>query len=81
MTGIVVLRRQVLLALGLIAVMPLCVAQQSIRLSTTTSTENSGLLAYLLPQFESDTGIKVKVIAVGTGKAPACELSGSADIH
>ena len=44
-------------------------AQQVIRLSTTTSTENSGLLAYLLPQFEQQFHTKIQVIAVGTGKA------------
>lgn len=36
-------------------------------LGTTTSVENSGLLSYLLPQFEKKTGIKVKVVARGTG--------------
>ncbi|GAH12837.1 unnamed protein product, partial [marine sediment metagenome] len=36
--------------------------------ATTTSTENSGLLEVLLPPFEEKFGIKVDVIAVGTGK-------------
>jgi len=40
-----------------------------LRLSTTTSTENSGLLKALLPAFEQATGLKVQVISVGTGKA------------
>lgn len=40
-----------------------------IRLATTTSTYDSGLLDYLLPKFEQDTGYKVDVIATGTGKA------------
>ncbi len=40
-----------------------------IRLATTTSTENSGLLEYLLPDFEKQTGYAVHVIAVGTGRA------------
>ncbi len=44
-------------------------AGDSIILSTTTSTEDSGLLDYLLPKFKEETGIEVKVIAVGTGKA------------
>jgi tungstate transport system substrate-binding protein len=43
--------------------------QQVIKLSTTTSTENSGLLKYLLPAFEAKTNSKVHVISVGTGKA------------
>ncbi len=44
-------------------------AATRLRLATTTSTENSGLLKVLLPPFEKRTGIKVDVIAVGTGKA------------
>jgi len=40
-----------------------------LRMATTTSTENSGLLRYLLPYFTKDTGYDVHVIAVGTGKA------------
>ncbi|MFC1805766.1 substrate-binding domain-containing protein [Planctomycetota bacterium] len=43
--------------------------EQRLRLATTTSTENSGLLAALLPPFERQHGVKVDVIAVGTGKA------------
>jgi len=43
--------------------------EKVIRLATTTSTENSGLLHYLLPSFENKSGYKVHVIAVGTGKA------------
>ncbi len=44
-------------------------ANEPLRLATTTSTENSGLLAELLPAFTKATGINVNVIAVGTGKA------------
>ena len=40
-----------------------------IRIATTTSTENSGLLKYLTPKFEDKTGYKLHFIAVGTGKA------------
>ena len=42
---------------------------RSIKLATTTSTDNSGLLAVLLPAFEVRHGIEVQVIAVGTGRA------------
>ncbi|MBC7945203.1 MAG: substrate-binding domain-containing protein, partial [Burkholderiales bacterium] len=42
-------------------------AAEDIRLATTTSTENSGLLKYLLPKFEDKYGGKVRVVAVGTG--------------
>ena len=46
-------------------------AQEVVVMATTTSTENSGLLDHLLPPFEKKTGIKVRVVAVGTGKALA----------
>ena len=55
-------------------------AQQVIRMSTTTSTENSGLLTYLLPMFESKTKSKVQVIAVGTGKALELAKNGDVDV-
>lgn len=44
-------------------------AAERLRLATTTSTDNSGLLVYLNPVFTERTGITVDVIAVGTGKA------------
>lgn len=44
-------------------------AQERLRLATTTSTENTGLLYALIPPFEQAKGVKVDVIAVGTGKA------------
>lgn len=43
--------------------------ERSFVLATTTSTENSGLLDSIIPQFTNDTGIKIKVVAVGTGQA------------
>lgn len=55
-------------------------AQQIIRLSTTTSTENSGLLGYLLPVFEARTNSKVHVISVGTGKALELAKNGDVDV-
>ncbi|MES2320599.1 MAG: substrate-binding domain-containing protein [Pseudomonadota bacterium] len=55
-------------------------AGDTIRLSTTTSTENSGLLAYLLPAFEAKTGSKVHVIAVGSGKALELAKNGDVDL-
>ena len=51
-----------------------------IRLATTTSTENSGLLKYLLPEFEKDTGFEVHTIAVGTGKALRMGRDGDVDV-
>jgi tungstate transport system substrate-binding protein len=59
---------------------PLASAQQVLKMSTTTSTENSGLLQYLLPQFEAQSGIKVQVIAVGTGKALELAKNGDVDV-
>jgi tungstate transport system substrate-binding protein len=53
---------------------------QVLRLSTTTSTENSGLLGYLLPSFEQKYGIKVNVISVGTGKALELGKNGDVDV-
>ncbi|MFZ6798796.1 substrate-binding domain-containing protein [Undibacterium sp. Di24W] len=55
-------------------------AQETIKMSTTTSTENSGLLKVLLPAFEADTKIKVQVIAVGTGKALELAKNGDVDV-
>lgn len=52
----------------------------TIILATTTSTQDSGLLDYILPDFESQTGIAVKVVAVGTGKAIEMGKNGEADV-
>jgi tungstate transport system substrate-binding protein len=49
-------------------------------LATTTSTENSGLLEYLLPEWQKDTGVEVKTIAVGTGKALQLGRAGDVDV-
>ncbi|UUM31831.1 substrate-binding domain-containing protein [Vibrio japonicus] len=51
-----------------------------VRLATTTSTYHSGLLDYLLPEFEKDTGYKVNVIATGTGKALKMGENGDVDL-
>jgi len=55
-------------------------AEEPLRLATTTSTENSGLLTKLLPAFTKETGVKVEVIAVGTGKALQLAQNGDADV-
>ncbi len=49
-------------------------------LATTTSTQDSGLLDYLLPGFEAETGADVDVIAVGTGQALQIGVDGNADV-
>ncbi|MDV6251020.1 substrate-binding domain-containing protein [Vibrio sp. EA2] len=53
---------------------------EHIRLATTTSTYHSGLLDYLLPEFEKDTGYKVDIIAAGTGKALKMGENGDVDL-
>ena len=53
---------------------------RSIILATTTSTENSGLLAHILPACEKASGIKVRVVAVGTGQALRMGRDGDADV-
>jgi len=55
-------------------------ADRLLTMSTTTSTENSGLLDVLLPQLEKDTGIRIKVIAKGTGAAIRDGMDGNVDI-
>jgi len=55
-------------------------AAEHLRLATTTSTENSGLLAELLPLFEMVNDCKVDVIAVGTGKAIKLGETGDVDV-
>ena len=59
---------------------PTPVEKGSIILSTTTSTQDSGLLDYLLPIFTEETGIEVKTVAVGTGKALQMGRDGDADV-
>jgi len=55
-------------------------AAQRVKLATTTSTENSGLLAHLLPAFEAECDCKVDVIAVGTGQALRLGSGGDVDV-
>jgi tungstate transport system substrate-binding protein len=55
-------------------------AQKNIILSTTTSTQDSGLLDVLIPIFEKKTGYFVKTIAVGSGQAMAMGQKGEADV-
>lgn len=55
-------------------------ADTPLRLATTTSTENSGLLQFLLPKAEAELGFKVHVVAVGSGKALKLGENGDVDI-
>jgi len=69
----------VLLVMALALPSPLLAAQR-LKLSSTTSTDNTGLLDHILPVFEKETGIKVDVIAVGTGKALKLAENGDVDV-
>lgn len=55
-------------------------ALRTIKLATTTSTDNSGLLAELLPPFQAMYGIEVQVVAVGTGRAIKHGENGDVDV-
>ncbi|RPI24637.1 MAG: hypothetical protein EHM70_21045 [Chloroflexota bacterium] len=59
---------------------PAAEGEQILILATTTSTADSGLLDYILPDFEAETGITVDVIAVGTGQAITLGQDGNADV-
>jgi tungstate transport system substrate-binding protein len=79
------LRRQLRAALtvGMLVValaLPAGAAERFITVASTTSTENSGLFGFLLPQFQQATGIEVRVVAVGTGQAIKNAERGDADV-
>jgi len=67
-------------ALALMASASAAAEPTTIRMATTTSTENSGLLADLLPRFRKATGIDVRVIAVGSGAALKLAEHGDVDV-
>jgi tungstate transport system substrate-binding protein len=68
-----------LLAAGMIGTSA-ALAQSSIVVASTTSTEQSGLFGHILPQFKQATGIDVKVVALGTGQAIDMARRGDADV-
>jgi len=68
------------LILGTIAAPRPALAGQPVILSTTTSTQDSGLLDVLVPFFEKNTGTSVKTVSVGTGQALALAARGEADV-
>ena len=71
--------RVVALILSMIVVSTAEAQDRFIRLSSTTSTQDSGLFDYILPPFRAATGIAVHVVAVGTGQALAMGRRGDAD--
>jgi len=68
------------IALALAAAVNPAVAGESIIVQSTTSTQNSGLYDHILPMFEKKTGIKVNVVAVGTGQALENGRRGDGDV-
>jgi len=75
------LMSRLLLAVGLAASLAGVAADPgTLRLATTTSTDNSGLLKVILPKFEAASGLKVHVISVGTGKAMKLGENGDVDV-
>ena len=54
--------------------------RRRLRLATTTSVDNSGLLTAILPSFQDETGIAVQVLAVGSGRALQLLRRGDADV-
>jgi tungstate transport system substrate-binding protein len=76
-------RRTVMVAAALataILTTPVCAQDKSIVVSSTTSTQDSGLFGYILPLFKEKTGIDVKVIAQGTGQALDTGRRGDSDV-
>jgi tungstate transport system substrate-binding protein len=66
--------------LGLLLAMPVYGQPKFITVASTTSTEQSGLFKHLLPVFEKKTGIRVRVVALGTGQALDMGRRGDADV-
>lgn len=74
-------RLGIALALAVLAITGVVEGEsRSITVASTTSTQNSGLFDWLLPQFTKETGIEVKVVAVGTGQAIRIATNGDADV-
>jgi tungstate transport system substrate-binding protein len=74
-------RLGVVLAIGLgLSIVNAMAEDTSILVQSTTSTANSGLYDYMLPKFEGETGIKVNVVAVGTGQAIKNAMNCDADV-
>jgi len=68
------------LALASLLLNPALAEERFITVASTTSTQNSGLFDYLLPLFQKQTGIEVRVVAVGTGQAIQLGERGDADV-
>jgi len=78
--GLSRLLRHAVCLLALLAASSPFAQPRAIALASTTSTEQSGLFAHLLPGFTAATGIEVRVVAVGTGQAIDIARRGDADV-
>jgi tungstate transport system substrate-binding protein len=74
-----VTRRLLAAAFLALAAVPAMAQERFITLASTTSTEQSGLFGHILPMFKRETGIEVRVVAVGTGQALQIGMRGDAD--
>jgi tungstate transport system substrate-binding protein len=74
------IKRFLVLTLIFLFLISSCAEANTLIIATTTSLQDSGLLDFLIPKFESQYSIKVKTLAVGTGEAIALGKRGDADI-
>ena len=70
----------VVATIALVAAAPALAQDKSIVVASTTSTQDSGLFGHILPLFKAKTGIVVRVVAQGTGKALDTARRGDADV-
>jgi tungstate transport system substrate-binding protein len=77
---IVIVTMRLVLLLSVIFALGCGKAPSYLRMATTTSVDNSGLLQAILPSFRQDTGIEVQVLAVGSGRAVELLRRGDADM-
>src|SRR6266436_144042 len=76
----VVVRRAWFVAVLILTAFASQAQERFITVASTTSTEQSGLFGYLLPIYEQQTGVKVRVVALGTGQALDVGRRGDADV-
>jgi tungstate transport system substrate-binding protein len=65
---------------AMLGAFPVTAGDRFITIASTTSTDNSGLFAHLLPIFTASTGINIRVVALGTGQAIRLAQNGDADV-
>ena len=76
----VMLRAACALVASVMLILPARAAESFITVASTTSTEQSGLFKYLLPQFTKTSSVEVRVVALGTGQALDMARRGDADV-